>query len=523
MSRLVENGMSMLIAQVEPPQNTGAGDYFYRTHAPGISMAQAEGVYVVNLTNLHRKKVEIMTRADVLVLKNICDPDIFPLIRDRKAKGKVTVYEIADDVSALPPWNPVYSFYQDKENLGLVYRSASVCDALQTTVPELKGLYGHLNKYCEVFPNQILHVPPERVLKESNEVVIGWGGSHGHLEDLAEIATPLIKWMVTQPNAILHLMCSDPIWKLFDSLPPHKKRRTLPGSIDEYYNFLAKIDIGIAPLKDTAFNRSRSDVKFLEYAVSGVVPVLANLEPYLNCVRVGETGLLFRDTRELIDTLNLLVGARSLRLKISKSARLDVIQERLQHQHSEDRLIFYRKRISRLSSRERDYRSNLQGFDEWSGVNGAQREGRHLRLIDTHFESLLYDGLVSMQVKGDKKHAWQLFLQAAAIEQDSYLPFLFGSPAAPDPINCLQKSLRLNPDSIKAWILLGEAFTRNGRVIDAIKSFESAVKICSEYEIPYLRTAVLLKKIGEERQAERLFDRARELDVAHSPSGKASH
>ncbi len=47
------NTTSLLIAQVEPPQKMDGGDYFYRTHAPGIAMAQEEGVYVVNLTSQH--------------------------------------------------------------------------------------------------------------------------------------------------------------------------------------------------------------------------------------------------------------------------------------------------------------------------------------------------------------------------------------------------------------------------------------------------------------------------------------
>ncbi len=105
-----ENNIPLLIAQVEPPQNEGSGDYFYRTHAPGIAMAQNDGVSVVNITNQHRHKTEIMKRADVLILKNICDPDILPLIRGRKEQHKLTVYEIADDLKALRTLNPVYFF-----------------------------------------------------------------------------------------------------------------------------------------------------------------------------------------------------------------------------------------------------------------------------------------------------------------------------------------------------------------------------------------------------------------------------
>ena len=507
----------LLIAQVEPPQKGDGGDYFYRTHAPGIAMAQEERVYVVNLTNLCRKKAEIMARVDVLILKNICDADILPLIRDRKANGKLTVYEIADDLSALQPWNPVYFFYKNKENLQLVYRLASHCDALQVTVPELKRLYGHLNEHCEVFPNQILLVPLERPLKKCNEVVIGWGGSHGHLEDLAEIAVPLSTWIMTKPNVVLHLMCSDPIWKLFDALPLYKKRRTLPGSIDDYYNFLAKIHIGIAPLKNTAFNRSRSDVKFLEYAVSGVVPVLAHIEPYLHSVKDGKTGFLYKNSLDLIGILNRLVENASLSQEIVKAARQYVVRERLQLQHGRDRIDFYRNLLKEINGQNLQIDQGYQCVEEWSKLKGSVRNRRHLRLLATHFENLLHDGLVAMQITEQKELARQLFHKAMGLEPKNYLPLLFGSSVSPGPIESLRKALKLKPDSVKAWILLGEELTRKGKFREAFESFETAVKVYPYYEIPYVRVAVLLEKLGEQSDAERLFKRARELEI-HYPS-----
>ena len=61
-----ENAAPMIIAQIEPPHIAEGGDYYYRTHAPGIAMAQAEGVHVVNLTSQHRRGIEIMGQADVL-------------------------------------------------------------------------------------------------------------------------------------------------------------------------------------------------------------------------------------------------------------------------------------------------------------------------------------------------------------------------------------------------------------------------------------------------------------------------
>jgi len=508
--------LPLLIAQIEPPQEGDGGDYFYRTHAPGIAMAQKKDVFVVNVTNVHRKKDHIMREADVLVLKNICDPDFLPLIRERKLRQKLTVYEIADDLSALQPWNPVYFFYKNKENLSLVYRLASCCDALQVTVHELKRLYGHLNKHCKVFSNQILHIPPDNIMRKSNEIVIGWGGSHGHLEDLAEIAEPLSNWVMNQSNVILHLMCSDPIQTLFESLPSHKKRHTPPGSIEEYYNFLTKIHIGIAPLKNTAFNRSRSDVKFLEYAASGVVPVLAHMEPYLNSVRNGKTGFLYKDSLELIDILNRLIENASLSQRIAKSAREYVMRERYQLKHAEDRIDFYLELIKSMNMGKHRNGGGVQHFKEWGKLEGTVAKKRHLRLLSTRFEDFLHDGLVSMQLTGNGEKARRFFQNAIILEPKNYLPYLFGSLVFEDPVNSLFKAIELKPDSLKAWILLGEEWTRRGDIIKAFHSFESALNVYPDFDIPYLRAADLLNKIGKKTEADRLFEKAKELEIHHN-------
>ena len=169
---------SLLIVQVEPPQQEEGGDYYYRTYAPGIAMAQEEGVYVIDLTNVHRKKEEIMRQADVLILKNICDPDVLPLIKQRKQQKKLTIYELADDICAIPPWNPVRFFYKDQENLLLFKRLANYCNAIQFSVPELKRLYGYLNGSSAIFLNQMSIVPPEKKFESRPEIIIGWGGSH---------------------------------------------------------------------------------------------------------------------------------------------------------------------------------------------------------------------------------------------------------------------------------------------------------------------------------------------------------
>ena len=142
----------LLIVQVDSPQDETTGDFYYRTFAPGVGMAHCEGVYVVDLTYFHRLRHELMLDADVLVLNNICDADLLPVIRYRKARGKLTVYELCDDLEALPPTSPMRAFYRQSNNMLLIKRLAHYCDALQFSSPELEMKYGYLNSQVLRFP-----------------------------------------------------------------------------------------------------------------------------------------------------------------------------------------------------------------------------------------------------------------------------------------------------------------------------------------------------------------------------------
>ena len=514
----------MIIAQVEPPHMAYGGDYFYRTHAPGMAMAQEEGIYVVNLTSQHRMSLEIMSQADVLILNDICDPDLLYLARERKSRGKPTVYEIGDDLTSLQTWNPVYFFYKNPENVALSLRLASYCDALQVSVPYLRSVFGYLNGICEVFPNHIMPPPDQDQTRKHSHIVIGWGGSHGHLEDVAEMARPLMEWIASRTDVVLHLMCSEPIWRLFRELPDHKKMWRKPGSIEDYYRFLSYVDIGIGPIRNTPFNLSRSDVKFLEYAVSGTVPVMACLEPYQHSVREGETGYLFKSQEELIGILNRLMADRNLLNRIADNARRYVLDERMQMKRGRERTDLYTQLINQQDPKESApaeagrQSGKKSGFEKWSGMEGAVRNERHLRLMPTRFEECLYSGLVASQVDEDKDKARQYFETAEQLEPLMYQTYLFGYGVSPDPIGSLGKALQLNPNSLKATLLLGEELAGIGDVLKAFESFDAAIRIFPDYDIPFLRAAVLLEKIGEQAQAETMYDKAKQLAVRH-PTG----
>lgn len=500
----------ILIVQVEPPQAEEGGDYYYRTYAPSFSLSQEKDIHAINLSNISRKKEELFTCADILILKNICDPDILPVIAERKQTGKISIYEIADNLDAIPPWNPVYFFYKNTENISLFKKTAASCDAVQFTVSELQIIYSYLNSRTAVFPNQISHIPPQRKNILRKDLIIGWGGSHGHWEDIKEISPTLTNWLKEHPSVKLHLMCSEDIWNLFRQVPDKQKKLFPTGSLESYYDFLGHLDIGLAPLNDTAFNRSRSDVKFLEYAVSEVVPVLQDLKPYREYSQDGYTAMLFNNPAKLTAILDLLYIDIQLRTNIARQARNYVLQHRLQSNHNRERLDYYFSIIRQLSPRENAINEIFHALEK---ETGASRNGRYLQLSPAPFENYLYNGLILSQIDGDTLKARSMFERAKHMEPRNYLPHLFGATVMPDAIGSLNQAINLNPRSIKSMILLGEQYAARNDFVNALKYFEMAASLFPAYEVPYIRAAQALKNIGLGAQAEELFTKAQALTI----------
>jgi tetratricopeptide (TPR) repeat protein len=500
----------ILFVQMEPPQAEEGGDYYYRTYAPSYSLAQEKSIYTVSLSSISRKREELTRQADILILKNICDADILPVIAERKKTNKISIYEIADDLGAIPAWNPVYFFYQNKENISLFKRTAASCDAIQFTVSELQRKYDYLNAHTAVFPNQVSIIPPRRKYIHKKDMVIGWGGSHGHCEDIREIAPALTGWLKEHSTVKLYLMCSRDIWDLFRQVPERQKKLYTTGSIEEYYTFLQNIDIGLAPLNDTAFNRSRSDVKFLEYAISEVVPVVQDLTPYRENVQDGINGILFSNPARLISTLDFLYNDQYARNNIAGQARTYVLQNRLQKDHNAERLDFYLSLLHHTVPQEERINSI---FDALEKETGTFRLKRYLHLSPTAFEQSLYNGLIYNQIDQNKFQACLMFEQAMSLQPQNYLPHLFGASVMPDTIQSLQKAISLNPLSIKSLILIGEEYLARKDFINALKYFEMAADLFPSYEIPYMRAAQTLKCAGMNAQAEELLIKAQSLMV----------
>ena len=87
-------------------------------------------------------------------------------------------------------------------------------------------------------------------------------------------------------------------------------------------------DVGLAPLVDSAFNRSKSDLKWLEYTGLGLPGVFSDVDPY-GSVEDRRTGRLAADDPEAWANAILTLRDADDRESIAHAARDEVMGERL--------------------------------------------------------------------------------------------------------------------------------------------------------------------------------------------------
>jgi len=95
------------------------------------------------------------------------------------------------------------------------------------------------------------------------------------------------------------------------------------------------------PLGDTAFNRAKSDLKFIEAGACRVAALASHIV-YGDSIEDGRTGLLFHTQDELRDRLLRLVAMPELARGLGDAARQYVATERMLAYQVAPRIAWYR-------------------------------------------------------------------------------------------------------------------------------------------------------------------------------------
>ena len=261
-------------------------------------------------------------KADVFVIKYIEDfntANILFWIRD-KNKAKIVV-DIDDNIWQIPEDSIILDTDEDiqshaKRGLWTI-EMVKAADAVTVSTEPLRNL---LKKYNDVtvLPNLINPKDWKFKRKKHDKIKIGWIYSHTHYPDVKVIKDALNKIKAKYKDKIEIIIFGSDL-QVFDFKPIHHwgvKFSDYPKRLTEL-----SFDISICPLEDNAFNRCKSNIKWMESSLSGASVVASKVYPYEYSIKNGKTGYLASTTGQWVKHLSNLIESKEKREELVKNAK----------------------------------------------------------------------------------------------------------------------------------------------------------------------------------------------------------
>ncbi|WP_247950197.1 rhamnan synthesis F family protein [Streptococcus constellatus] len=155
--------------------------------------------------------------------------------------------------------------------------------------------------------------------QQSQQVKIGYfSGSISHNENFELIKPALKKLLEAYPFIELHIVGHLDIptdMKVYEQqiiVHDYVDWKTLP-------QLISQVDINLAPLVDSIFNRAKSEIKWLEAAMVKVPTIASDIGAFADMVIDGQTGLLAKED-EWNEKLDSLIFSAELRQKLAENA-----------------------------------------------------------------------------------------------------------------------------------------------------------------------------------------------------------
>lgn len=277
-----------------------------------------------------------MQDADVLVLYhwNCLNPSALATLREDLRRHRIgLVYDTDDDLFNMPTsW---LTGTEDAAVQAHLERAASTrylaqaADVVTASTPYLAEQMRVYNPQVQVLPNLIdptawalpggkpAHPPACRL-------TVGVHGSPSHLDDWSILAElfPILAERYPELTFVTAGFCPP----YLERLGLGKRLIKLPWvDLDQYKRNVARIDIALCPLPDTAFNRAKSPIKWMESSLCGAA-VVASPTVYGEVIRPGETGFIANDLDDWVQYTSLLVENTTLRKGIGRRAQREVLQ-----------------------------------------------------------------------------------------------------------------------------------------------------------------------------------------------------
>ncbi|HVY38508.1 MAG TPA: glycosyltransferase [Polyangia bacterium] len=509
---------ALLIVHVDPPQAAGGADAVYRTVQPCRALGELPEIAVISGSilspELYRPVpgaapgVDLLTAADILIIRDAAVPDLFPVVAARRREGRLTVFEPGARLFARGATNAG----GDLAARSLAPQLARLADGVQIGGFGLDAQLEAVNARRARFPSQLWEKPQPETRERGADLVIGWTGDGGEREDLAVALPALGRILARHPQVRLSVRGGREIGEVVAALPSERVTLVPAAATDgaSLASFLGGLDIGLVPLAPSSRERFVSDVRALEYAAHGVLVVASDAEPFRELIRPGQTGLLFREPEDLEHALEQTLADPDLRATMIAGAAA-AAGERLERPHAAHRLGFYLSLAAQCGIRWGS-RGGQAGAALLDAAGAAVRfpGSRYAALGSGEVEQLLVEG-ARRRDAGDLAEATRAFAEAERLAPDSHLPPLLLGGVLSDhvrAIDALARAEARRPGGCRAPYERGLRELARGDQGAAAASFERACAAAPSFGAPQERLGRLAEVAGRPADTVRLYEEA---------------
>jgi glycosyltransferase involved in cell wall biosynthesis len=222
---------------------------------------------------------------------------MLPLMREARRVGTPVLVDIDDWLLEEPDSFDALQWVGTRTSQDTTRRSILAADAVTASTPIIAERCAALGVRAHVVPNAVDCRQFTRLSRDHGILTIAFCGTIAHRDDVPLIAPALRQLLHTHAGQVRVVTVACPIPDL-QGMDAYTHHAFVPAT--DYPRLLSelRIDIGLAPLYDTSFNRARSDIKYLEYSATGAATIASPVVAYRDTVQEDRGVLVHENTAE---------------------------------------------------------------------------------------------------------------------------------------------------------------------------------------------------------------------------------
>lgn len=233
-----------------------------------------------------------IARTDIVMLQRPHHPEMLAIARTAKAVGRFLWVDMDDNLLEVPTDNPMYEVFHNGVVQSTVLEILKMADVVTVSTHHLAAAMATINPNVRVIANahddRVMPVPDVRPMKK----IVLWRGSKTHERDLKEYAPAILESARDNPDWQFYFMGYNP-WFITEQMRQRQGKVIFQSDFFSYFRRLHELSaaIMIVPLHDSHFNRSKSNIAWIEGTGAGAACLVPKFESWDGSSKYRYTGI----------------------------------------------------------------------------------------------------------------------------------------------------------------------------------------------------------------------------------------